>query len=145
MSQVAKSKDRQRADILNMEQSLLSLPQIKMEPVHYFAKGLYARELFMPKGTAVTGKIHIKEHLCIIQYGDVSVATDDGVERIKGPCTFVGKPGSKRALFMHEDTLWIAIHSTEETTVEACEATLVTNDYDEFLRLTAEDKPCLSG
>lgn len=141
MSQVAKTKDHRRQDIRRAEESLLSLPQIKMEPKHYFAQGLYARELFMPAGTAVTGKIHIKEHLCIILYGDVSVATDDGVERLKGPCTFVGKPGSKRALYMHEDTLWTAIHATDETSVEDCERTLVTNDYNEFLKI-AGGGPC---
>jgi 5-deoxy-D-glucuronate isomerase len=144
MNQLSKTQEQRRQDILAAEQALLTLPQIEMKPNHYFAKGLYARELFMPKGAAVTGKIHTQEHLVIILYGDVTVATNDGVERYVGPCTFVGKAGSKRALFMHEDTLWTAIHSTSETTVEACEATLATNDYEEFLRIAGEQQ-CLCG
>lgn len=138
MNDLTKTREQRREEILRAEAALLTLPQIELKPNHYFAKGLYARELFMPKGSAVTGKIHVKEHLVIILYGDVTVASNDGVERYVGPCTFVGKPGSKRALFMHEDTLWTAIHATDETTVEACEATLATNDYNEFLRIAGE-------
>jgi len=144
MSELAKTKEQNRQAILRAEEALLSLPQIALEPKHYFAKGLYARELFMPKGSAVTGKIHVQEHLVVILYGDVTVTTDEGTERLVGPCTFVGKPGSKRALFMHEDTLWTAIHSTDETTVEACEATLATNDYQEYLKIAGGQK-CLCG
>lgn len=139
----SKNKEDQRESILKMERSLKSLPQIKLEPKHYIAGGMYARELFMPKGAAVTGKIHIKEHLVIL-CGDVSVATDDGVTRYTGYCTFVGSPGSKRALYMHEDTVWTAIHTTDKVTVEDCESTLVTNSYEEFLQI-AGDQKCLIG
>lgn len=131
--------------IYSLEKEILALPQIELKPVHYFAKGLYARELWMPKGSVVTGKIHIKEHLCIISYGDVTVASDEETIRLVGPCTFVGKPGSKRALYMHEDTLWTAIHATDCNTVEDCEATLVTNDYNQFLKICEDEKLCLSS
>lgn len=134
---------QKRDAILALEKEVLSMPQIKLENKHYFAKGLYARELFMPKGSVVTGKIHLQEHLCIISYGDVTVTTDNGTERFTGPCTFVGQPGSKRALLMHEDTLWTAIHSTNSKTVEEAEAELVTNDYEQINKL--EKQPCLSG
>ncbi len=138
------SKD-QNQSIFELENEILELPQIPLEPTHYFADGLYARELWMPKGSVVTGKIHIKEHLCIISFGDVTVASDEGTTRLVGPCTFVGKPGSKRALYMHEDTLWTAIHSTDKKTVEECEETLVTNDYQEFVRICEEKNICLIG
>jgi hypothetical protein len=144
MNELAKEQEDQRQAILNMEAALLSLPQIELNAKHYLCKGLYTRELFMPKGSAVTGKIHVKEHIVTIVYGDVSVATNDGVERIVGPCTFIGKAGSKRALFMHEDTLWLATHATDATTVEECENTLVTNSHEEYLRLL-EGSTCHSG
>ncbi len=135
----------QNEAIYSLEKEILELPQIELKPVHYFAKGLYARELWMPKGSVVTGKIHIKEHICIISYGDVTVASDEETIRLVGPCTFVGKPGSKRALYMHEDTLWTAIHATDCTTVEDCESTLVTNDYNQFLKICEEEKLCLTS
>jgi len=133
-----------RESMLEFESALLELPQIQLVAKHYIGGGMYARELVMPKGSAVTGKIHIKEHICHISYGDVTVRSDDGIVRLVGPCTFIGKPGSKRALYMHEDTMWTAFHVTNETTVEACEATLVTNSYEEFLKIS-EEALCLTG
>ena len=56
--------------------------QIKIEPVHYFAHGLYAREIFIAKGTCLTGKIHLYGHINIISKGDISVMTDEGIKRI---------------------------------------------------------------
>jgi len=127
------NKAHVRESMIEFEKALLELPQIKLEAKHYFGGGMYARELVMPKDSAVTGKIHIKEHICIISYGDVTVRSDDEIVRLKGPCTFVGKPGSKRALFMHEETMWTAIHTTDKLTVEDAEAELVTNDYQQYL------------
>lgn len=133
-----------RNSILELEAEVLKLPQIDFQPKHYFGGGIYARELWMPKNSVVTGKIHIKEHLCSIAYGDVTITDEFGSVRVKGPCTFVGKPGSKRALFMHEDTLWTAYHTTDKLTVEEAEADIVTNDYNVFDRIAGEKK-CLSS
>lgn len=138
-------KNDHNKSIFEFENEILKLPQIPLEPAHYFAEGLYARELWMPAGSYITGKIHIKEHLCIISFGYVTVASDDEVVTLRGPCTFVGKPGSKRALIVHEDTLWTAIHSTDKKTVEECEETLVTNDYQDFVRICEEKNICLIG
>lgn len=143
MSEITKTKEQRRADIQRAQEAILSMPQIENNPKHYFGGGMYARELFMPKGSAVIGKIHNKEHLVIISYGEVIVTTDDGTEHLKGPCTFVGKPGSKRALYMIEDTLWTAIHTTDAQTVEDAEAHLVSDDYEQYL-LTGGNQ-CLSS
>lgn len=143
MGNLDKTKERRRADILRAEEALLSLPQIALEPVHYFAKGLVARELFMPKGSIVTGHIHVDEHIVVIPYGDVTVTTDDGIQRYVGPCTFVGKPGSKRALLMHEDTLWIAINPSDATTREEAEDRVVVKTHEQYLQLQ-EDRKCLT-
>ena len=142
MNDIDKTCEQRRADILRAEQALLKLPQIDLNPVHYFAKGLVARELFMPKGAVVTGHIHVDEHIVVIPYGDVTVTTDDGTERYIGPCTFVGKPGSKRALYMHDDTLWIAINPSDATTREEAEERVVVKTREDFLRIQ-EERKCL--
>lgn len=127
-------KDKRYA-MLEYERQLKEMPQIKLEARHYIAGGMYARELFMPKGSSVTGKIHIKEHLCHVSFGHVTVVEDTKTYTVIGPCTFVGSAGSKRVLLMHEDTLWTAFHTTDKTTVEECEASLVTNDYNLLLEV----------
>ena len=135
-------KPHTRASIQELEAAVLALPQIEFHPKHYFGGGIYARELFMPKGACVTGQIHINEHICTIAYGDVTVADEDGTTRYTGYNTFTGKAGTKRALVMHEDTLWIAYHVTDKTTVEDAMAEIVTNDYKVFDRIAGEKK-CL--
>ena len=125
--------DYSKEALIALEQEILAMPQIPLVNKHYFANGIYARELLMPAGSCVTGKIHKQEHICTISYGDVTVVTDEGTERYTGHSTFIGKPGSKRALYMHEDTMWTAYHRTDKTTVEEAEAEVVTNDYQLYL------------
>jgi hypothetical protein len=133
-----------RASIQELERAVLAMPQIELEARHYLGGGILARELFMPKDSVVTGKIHIKEHICTIVYGDVTIVDEFGSCRVVGPCTFVGKPGSKRALLMHEDTLWIAYHTTDKNDVDEAIAEIVTNDYEEFDKLAGEEKCLIS-
>jgi hypothetical protein len=119
---------------------------IEIPTTHHFAKGTYAREIFIPKGTLLTGKIHKTEHLNIISQGDISVLTEHGPKRIKAPFTMVSPPGTKRVGFAHEDTVWTTIHGTEETELDKLEEHLIATDYDDglgIIELTKEALPCL--
>ncbi len=117
-----------------LEQAMLNMPehQIEIEPVHHFSEGVYAREIMIPKGTTLTGKIHKFEHLNIISKGDISVLTENGIERLRAPCTLVSKPGTKRVGYAHEDTVWTTIHATKERDLAKIEAEFVVNSYLEF-------------
>lgn len=77
---------------------------------HFFADGVYVREMFMPKWTAIVGHIHKYEHVAIVHYGDMSVYDHTGLRRIVGPRTFVSEAGVKRAFYLHEDTLFSTVH-----------------------------------
>ncbi len=108
---------------------------------HYHTKGIYAREMKIPKGTVMVSKIHKLPRLCIILKGDVSFTTEYGSKRIRGPYTAVFPPGSRVALFTHEETLWTAIHGTDETDLELLESSLIAKDhgeYDNFCRQLEE-------
>jgi hypothetical protein len=73
----------------------------------------YARQIFLPKGTAIIGKIHRHEHLNIIISGKVSVVTDAGKKYFEAPLVFVSDLGTKRAVYAEEDTIWVTIHLTK--------------------------------
>lgn len=118
-----------RNKILSFEEELRKLPQTDIPPVHYFADGIYAREITIPKGTVLTGKIHKTEHLNIISKGEISVVTEEGNKRIVSPCTFVAKPGTKRVGYAHEDTVWTTIHASKEKDLEKLELELISPDY----------------
>lgn len=121
-----------KAKVVRAEKLMLQLPQVEIPAVHLFAKGLYARQITIPKGVLATSAIHLFEHIDIIPQGDISVLTDEGMKRITGPATFVSQPGLKRVGYAHEDTIWISIIACEERDIAKIEQTLVVESYEEF-------------
>ena len=112
------------------------LPPVEIPVKDYFSKGVYAREIFIPKGTVITGKIHKFTNLNIMSQGEMSVLTEDGIKRVKAPFTIVSPPGTRRVAYAHEDTIWTTIHGTEKTDVDEIEAEFVAQtpkDYQLFL------------
>lgn len=113
-----------------------AIPQVDCPLKHYFAPGIYVREIFMPAGSVVIGKIHKTEHFNIIQKGCVTLHNADGSkETLTGPLTFVSKPGVQKVLYIHEDTIWSTVHKTENKDIESLEAELIEpDDYPRFNR-----------
>lgn len=122
-----------RAKIDRLERILVEAGGRPIEAKHYFANGLYAREIFIPKGTVLTGKIHKTEHLNIVSQGEISVLTEAGPQRVKAPFTMVSLPGTKRVGYAHEDTVWTTIHATTETDLEKLEADLIAESHEHYL------------
>jgi hypothetical protein len=108
--------------IFAAEKEMATLPQIVIEPKHYFVPGAYIREITIPAGTMLTSKTHRTEHVSIMLTGDMSVVTPDGVRRITAPHMDIGAAGSKRMGFAHEDSRWITIHATNQTDLDKIEA-----------------------
>lgn len=123
----------QRAEVHAIEEFMRSGTPVDMPVKHYFSQGVYARELFIPKGTVLTGKIHKYENLNIMSKGELSVLTQDGVKRVKAPFTIVSPAGTKRIAYAHEDTIWTTIHGTFETDVDVIESIFIAQNEQEFL------------
>lgn len=130
----AKDPVEVRNNILKLEACMQAMPehQIEIKTTHHICNGVYAREIFIPKGVTLTGKIHKTEHLNIISAGEITVWTDEGMKRIKAPCTLISKPGMKRVGYAHEDTVWTTIHGTQETDLVKLEADLIAKDFSEI-------------
>ena len=86
-------------------------PDGAIETLHYFADGLYGREIHVPAGTWVVGAIHGESHINVLSKGDVSVATEAGSRRIQAPATFEAVAGRKVVGFAHTDTVWTTFHA----------------------------------
>ena len=121
-----------REKIETLEKEMFKAPQLQIGTAHHFAKGLYAREIFIPKGTLLTGKIHKHEHLNIISKGEITVLTENGLKKIKAPFTMVSLPGTKRVGFAHEDTVWTTIHASNETDLGKLEQELIAKDFNDI-------------
>ena len=98
---------------------------------HTFCDGTYSREITMLAGQLISSGIHKIKHCYFVLKGDVSVLTENGVERIRAPYSGVTMPGTKRLLFTHEETVWTTVHATEKQTVdEVLEEVLAENFND---------------
>jgi len=126
-----------RARIDALESAMFASPaQIAIETTHYFADGLYAREIFIPAGTLLTGKIHTREHINIISQGEIEVVTENGARLVKAPATFVSPPGTKRVGLAKSDTVWTTIHANEDglTDPDEMEAVLIAPSHVDLLQ-----------
>lgn len=97
---------------------------------HHFAPGAYGREMFLPAGMVVVGKIHKHAHVNVISQGRVQVFTEhDGIQELVAPCTFVSSPGTKRAVHVIEDTVWTTVHVTDKTDLAEIEREVIATDF----------------
>ena len=136
-AQVSVAQDA-RDKAVGFESELLKLPQIQLPLQHYFSRGVYAREMTCPAGTAITGRIHKYSQINILSKGKVSVLTDDGVITVSAPYTLVAQPGAKRAFYVHEEAVWTTICGTQTTDIEQLEQELTVGTYEEFSALALE-------
>jgi quercetin dioxygenase-like cupin family protein len=116
------------AQIKRLEQAIADhLPPVEMAVVHHFAPGLYGRELHIPAGTVLTGKIHKEGHLSLLLAGEITVWTEQGMKRLQAPQVLNTTPGTKRVGYAHTDTVWVCVHAnpTDETDLVALEADLI--------------------
>lgn len=134
--------------VMDFEQSLAAFVkenglEIDAEKLtkHWFAPGIYARELLIPAGTCLTGKIHKGAHLNIISQGRISVLTEHGIKTLEAPCTLVSDAGIKRVGFAHTDTVWTCIHANPDncTDMEVLESRYISPSF-EALTKTEPDK-----
>lgn len=102
--------------------------------VHHFAPGVYAREMRVPAGTFLTGKIHRYAHLNIMSAGKVTIVNETGRKTVEAPYAFTSEAGTKRAFYMHEFTVWTTIHPTTETDLEKLERELTADSYEDLVK-----------
>ena len=102
---------------------------------HTFSDGVYAREIFMPKGMLVVGHIHNTTHLNIVSTGKALVYMNGVVEEITAPYTFESKAGTRKVLYITEDMFWTTIHKTDETDIDTIENIMVDKEASKDLNI----------
>ena len=128
-----------RDTIVSFEKMVSAMPNAQFGDMpecplkHSFADGIYVREIFIPAGTLLVGKIHKHEHPNMFVSGDVSVYTEyDGVQRLNKPTSMISKSGTKRVVYAHQDTIWITYHRTDKTGLKEIEAEIIVPSYDDL-------------
>lgn len=128
-----------RSALLRLHNALALLPQAEFPVKHHFAPGNYGREILLRKDTVVMGKIHKHAHINVLASGKVTVATEYGRETFSAPCVWVNKPGVKRAVYAHEDSVWVCVHPTDSDNVDLIEDQVIAKTYDQLDQLLLQD------
>lgn len=107
-----------REKVLHLESIIEKIPQINIPINHYFADGVYAREMTIPANVVLTGAVHKTCHLSILSKGKIQVVSNEEVIELSAPATILAKAGSKRAIHAIEESVWTNIHATNETDID---------------------------
>lgn len=158
-SQLPVDKEKIRDTILEFEKELAKMPGAVfgdsdlMPLTHSFAPGIYVREIFIPKGTILTGKIHRHKHPNFLMSGEVLVVTENGgMEHLKAPMSMISPAWTKRAIKALEDTVWITVHENKnnEFDLEKIEQFVIAESFEQLeqekqaaLTYEIEQKNCL--
>ena len=128
------------AKVLAFEDELAKLPQIEAKLDHLFSGGMYARTIYLPAGTLITGKVHKQDGIDVLMKGSMRVMSDDGTLKIvTAPMVMASKKGVKRAGLALTDVEWVSTHTTHTTTPEAAEDELVEEGRPHILALLNQE------
>jgi hypothetical protein len=124
-----------REKMASLEEAVLSSPDNidinKLECHHYFSHGLYTRELHIPAGVVITGKIHRHSNVNILSKGKVIAVTDKGRVVLEAPYTLVSGELIKKAIYAIEDAVWInCLPWDKEPSVDLVEEEYIVPTYE---------------
>jgi len=109
------------ASVRTLEAEMLQhAAQVDLHTQHLVHAGMYARTIFIPAGTLLTGAQTEVDNVCIV-VGDITVTTDDGTRRLTGYYVIPANAGFKRAGIAHADTWWTTLFRTDNTEIAAIE------------------------
>jgi quercetin dioxygenase-like cupin family protein len=124
-----------REKVDGLQDYLADMPQSEIPVTNTFAGGVYAREIFIPKGTMLIGKVHLTEHFNICLKGDLTFLTVDGPKRVIGPTMFVAPAGTKKLAYANEDSIWVNMHPAITDDPEQIVDALTVSKFADFDRL----------
>jgi hypothetical protein len=129
-----------RAKVGAIAQVMQQMDNVDLPLVHHFSPGVYAREMHIPAGCVVVGKIHKFPQLNILSAGEMQVLTENGIEHVQAPFTVVSPAGTQRIAYSLTPCVWTTILATEETDVEKIEAHFTVSTEAEYLAFCEQQK-----
>ena len=107
-----------------MEAMLLGGPEVEYPTNHFFAPGMYVRQVTLPKDSLIIGHRHKTEHLNFMLKGRMTVWMNGIIQELSAPAMFVSFPGSRKVARIHEEVVFATTHPTDETDVDRLEEML---------------------
>jgi len=114
-----------REQIVRLQEAMLPHQTKQPEPTHFFAPGMYLRELTVPAGMLLVGKTHRHAHFLVVTKGRAEVISEFGRTVVEPGHVSVSQAGVKRVVLALEDTQFITVHlnpsDTQDLTVVEAE------------------------
>jgi hypothetical protein len=107
---------------------------------HSFSDGIYVREIKIPAGTLLTGKIHKHSHPNFLMEGEVTVYTESGgLEGLMAPASMISNAGTKRVVMAVTDVVWITVHHNPTNTqdLKELEEIIIADSYEKYDKFIA--------
>lgn len=97
-----------------LEKGLFELEQIPDEGYklkEYRSGGMYCREITIPEGAFITGRIYKFDHVEIMLSGDITIlSANGGKKRYQGNNVIEAKAGKRQGGLAHKETKWLTIN-----------------------------------
>lgn len=103
-----------REQIVQLQSAMLPIQCAQPEPGHHFAPGMYLRELLVPAGMLLVGKIHKHAHFLFVMRGRAHVISEFGRTEVEAGHFSVSPAGVKRVVLAIEDTLFVTVHVNKD-------------------------------
>lgn len=94
---------------------LAELPQEQIELKELLHCGMYLRLVKIPAGAVCVGK-EVQVPTVSVVIGDITVSTDNGIQRLQGWNCLPALAGKKRIGVAHTDTYWATVNTTTADT-----------------------------
>lgn len=104
--------------LARLEEEVMMRPQVECPVREFFAPGLYAREITIPKGAVLIGAVHRTANMAVLSRGCLRLVTETGTNDISAVdenIVLTVQPGGKNAAVALETAVWTNYHPTTET------------------------------
>jgi hypothetical protein len=144
---VAKDQKDVRGNILEVQNFIESTPNSysgdtdRCPLKHSFSDGMYVREIFIPAGELIAGKIHKHRHPNFLLKGTVEVFTEEKhLETLVAPCSMISSAGTKRILYAETDLVWVTVHNNPTNTrdLKVLEDSIIAESFEEYDKFEAQ-------
>jgi len=105
-----------REQITLLQEAMLPIQSEQPEPKHFFAPGMYLRELTIPAGMLMVGKIHKHGHFLMVLKGRAEVISEFGRMIVEAGHISVSPPGVKRIVLALEEVQFVTVHLNQTDT-----------------------------
>lgn len=113
-----------------LQDFLMQLPQVYLEPEEVLHAGLYVRTVRVPKGVILTGAL-IKIPTVLIVTGKMVMTVGDKVEVVEGYKVFQGSAGRKTVFESLEDSVITMCFATDAPDFKSALAEVVDEELQE--------------